>query len=233
MNINIDSKFMRFLGRLGDMFILNLLYMICCIPIITIGAATTALYYNTLKMAENRESYVGKQFLKSFLSNFKQATIIWLIILVLGIVLAADFVIVGSFSSRPLAAMGTVAVLVVGVVLILMAVYVFPVLARFDNSVKNIMKYALIMAIRHLPSTIVILVIHSLPLLLAFVSLEALVLGLLPVLLVTVSILAYFESKLFSRIFSNYYPKTEDYDFAHYNKKSLQKHFRHGRTDQN
>ena len=218
--MNPDSRIMRFLAKLGDMFILNVLYLVCCIPVITIGAATTALYYNTLKMAENRESYVWREFLRTFKENFKQATIIWMIILVIGAVLVGDFLVMGGIGSQALASVTAIVVIVVGVFLILTAVYVFPVLARFDNSVLNIMKYALLMAIRHLPSTVVILAIHSVPLLLAFASLEAFIRGLLPVLLFTVSILAYFESKLFSRIFSNYYPKTEDYDFAHYNKKN-------------
>ena len=218
--MNPDGRVMSFLARLGDMFILNILYVVCCIPIITIGAATTALYYNTLKMAENRESYVWKEFLRTFKENFKQATVIWMIILVIGAVLVADFFVMGGIGSQALASVTAIVVIVVGIFLILMGVYVFPVLARFDNSVKNIMKYALLMAIRHLPSTIVILARHSVPLLLAFASLEAFIKGLLPVLLFTASILAYFESKLFSRIFSNYYPKTEDYDFAHYNKKN-------------
>ena len=217
--MNPDSRIMSFLAKLGDMFILNVLYLVCCIPVITIGAATTALYYNTLKMAENRESYVWREFLRTFKENFKQATIIWMIILVIGAVLVGDFLVMGGIGSQALASVTAIVVIVVGVFLILTAVYVFPVLARFDNSVLNIMKYALLMAIRHLPSTVVILAIHSVPLLLAFASLEAFIRGLLPVLLFTVSILAYFESKLFSRIFSNYYPKTEDYDFAHYNKK--------------
>ena len=214
--MNPDSRIMSFLAKLGDMFILNVLYLVCCIPVITIGAATTALYYNTLKMAENRESYVWREFLRTFKENFKQATIIWMIILVIGAVLVGDFLVMGVIGSQALASVTAIVVIVVGVFLILTAVYVFPVLARFDNSVLNIMKYALLMAIRHLPSTVVILAIHSVPLLLAFASLEAFIRGLLPVLLFTVSILAYFESKLFSRIFSNYYPKTEDYDFAHY-----------------
>ena len=218
--MNPDSRIMSFLAKLGDMFILNVLYLVCCIPVITIGAATTALYYNTLKMAENRESYVWREFLRTFKENFKQATIIWMIILVIGAVLVGDFLVMGVIGSQALASVTAIVVIVVGVFLILTAVYVFPVLARFDNSVLNIMKYALLMAIRHLPSTVVILAIHSVPLLLAFASLEAFIRGLLPVLLFTVSILAYFESKLFSRIFSNYYPKTEDYDFAHYNKKN-------------
>lgn len=218
--MNPDGRIMNFLSRLGDMFILNILYLVCCIPIITIGAATTALYYNTLKMAENRESYVWKDFIKSFKQNFRQATIIWLMILVVVGVLAADFLLLGGMGQAISSVVAIVAI-VLGIFLIMIGVYVFPVLARFDNTVKNTVKNSLIMAVRHLPSTIVIVLIHGLPLLLAFVSLQAFVKGILVVLVFTVSILAYFESKLFSRVFSHYYPKNEDYDFEHYSRGGL------------
>lgn len=200
---------MNFLGRLGDMFILNILYLLCCVPVVTIGAATTGLYYTTLKMAENRESYVWKDFLKSFRQNFRQATVIWLILLAALAVLAMDFLLGGGLAP----AVGSV-VAVVGIVaavfLVMEIVYVFPVLARFDNSIPGTMRNALIMAIRHLPRTVVILVIHGLPLLLAFASIQAFVRGVWVVLLFTVSILAYIESKLFSKIFPKYYPKEID-----------------------
>ena len=97
--MNPDSRIMSFLAKLGDMFILNVLYLVCCIPVITIGAATTALYYNTLKMAENRESYVWREFLRTFKENFKQATIIWMIILVIGAVLVGEFLVMGGIGS--------------------------------------------------------------------------------------------------------------------------------------
>lgn len=215
--MNTDGRIMNFLSRLGDMFLLNVLYLISCIPVVTIGAATTALYYNTLKMAENRESYIWREYWKSFRQNFKQATIIWMIMLFCIFVLGADAFLLGGMSE----AFGSVVALIVivlGIFLIMMGVYVFPVLARFDNTVKNTFKNALIMAVRHLPSTIVIVALHGLPLLLAMVSIQVFLRGILVVLLFTVSILAYFQSRLFTRIFSNYYPKDREYEFAHYSK---------------
>lgn len=208
---------MNFLSKLGDMFILNVLYLISCIPVVTIGAATTALYYNTLKMAENRESYIWREYWKAFRQNFKQATIMWMILLGCIFVLGADAFLLGGMSES-LGSVVALIVIVLGIFLIMTGVYVFPVLARFDNTVKNTFKNALIMAVRHFPSTIVIVILHGLPLLLAMVSIQVFIRGILVVLLFTVSILAYFQSKLFTRIFSNYYPKDAEYDFAHYSK---------------
>ncbi|MEZ3435042.1 MAG: DUF624 domain-containing protein [Lachnospiraceae bacterium] len=218
--MNTDSRIMNFLSRLGDMFILNVIYLASCVPIITIGAATTALYYNTLKMAENRESYVWKEYWKSFRQNFRQATILWMMLLTVILVLGADAVLIGGMG-RGLGSVIALLVIVIGIFLIMTGVYLFPVLARFDNTVKNTVKNAMIMSIRHLPSTIVIVALHGLPLMLSLVSIQVFIRGVFVVLLFTVSILAYFQSKLFSRVFSNYYPKETDYDFAHYSKGGL------------
>lgn len=215
--MNTDGRVMNFLSRLGDMFILNVLYLISCIPVVTIGAATTALYYNTLKMAENRESYVWREYWKAFRQNFKQATIVWMILLACIFILGSDVLLLGGMSEA-LGSVVALIVIVLGIFLIMTGVYVFPVLARFDNTVKNTFKNALIMAVRHLPSTIVIVILHGLPLLPAMISIQVFLKGVLAVLLFTVSILAYFQSKLFTRIFSNYYPKDKEYDFARYSK---------------
>lgn len=200
---------MIFLAWLGDIFMLNLIYLVCCIPVITIGAATTALYYDALKLAENRDLYVWKDFLKSFRRNFRQATIIWLGILAFCAVLAADFFLMTGIGGRAVSAVMTAAVGSVGIVVALLIVYVFPVLARFDNTVKNTLKNALIMAVRHLPYTVVILGIHSIPLLAALASPWEFARYILPVFLLAGAVLPYLESKLFSRIFRNYYPKGE------------------------
>lgn len=200
------------LSRLGDFFLLNIIYLISCIPVITIGAATTALYYTTLKMAENRESYLWEDYKKSFVQNFKQATIIWAMILVVGGVLAADVLLIKGLSPQFGALVGMIVIVAV-IFLTLLCIYVFPVLARFENTVPGIMKCSIVMAIRHLPSTIVIILIHSVPLLLAFVSIEVFLKGGWVILLFAVSILAFAESGFFSQIFANYYPKKEQVEF--------------------
>lgn len=207
---------MEALAWLGDICLLSLLYIACCIPVVTVGAATTALYYDALKLAENRERYIARDFLRAFRRNFRQATVIWLLILGGCAVLAADLLVAaGMGRSAPQAAI-VIGVGCVGVVLALMALYVFPVLARFDNTVKNTMRNALFMAVRHFPSSIVIMALHILPLLLAAASPAGFVRVVLPALLLAGAVLPYLEAKMFSRIFRLYYPKTDaqEADFA-------------------
>ena len=76
---NMDSPIMRFLSRICDLMILNILCIICCLPVVTAGASITALYTITLKMVRGEESYIFKGFLKAFKENFKQGMVVVLI----------------------------------------------------------------------------------------------------------------------------------------------------------
>ena len=90
---DLDSPLMSALNKLADLISLNILVIICSLPVFTIGASMTALHYVVLKMVRNEEGYIIKSFFKSFKQNFRQATIIWLILLVLIGVLIGDFLI--------------------------------------------------------------------------------------------------------------------------------------------
>ena len=74
---NYEGPFFNVLNRLSDLVILNVLWFICCLPIVTIGASTTALYYVTIKIVNDEDAYVAKNFFKSFRQNFLQSTVIW------------------------------------------------------------------------------------------------------------------------------------------------------------
>ena len=88
---NYDNPVWRFIGKLGDLIILNILWIVCSIPVFTAGASTTAVYYVTLKLVRDEDDSTIRSFFRSFKSNFKQATAIWLILLAAGIVLGFDF----------------------------------------------------------------------------------------------------------------------------------------------
>ena len=73
---NLDNPVWRFVGNIADMFLLSLLWYLSCLPLFTAGAATTAVYYVTLKLVRNQEGYTFASFRKSFALNFKQGTLI-------------------------------------------------------------------------------------------------------------------------------------------------------------
>lgn len=81
--MNYDSRFSRVLSRLTELVLLNFVFILTCLPILTIGASVTALYSITLKMARNEEGYIIQGYFKDFAKNFKQATAFWLIELLL------------------------------------------------------------------------------------------------------------------------------------------------------
>lgn len=81
---NMDSPFFRCMSLIGDMMLLNLMWILCSIPLVTIGASTTALLYTGMKLAKGRDGYVIRNFWKSFRQNFLQSTVIWLIMAAVG-----------------------------------------------------------------------------------------------------------------------------------------------------
>ena len=208
---NFEGPVFTFLSRLADLFWLNLLYILCCIPVITAGAATTALYYVTLKMAKDEEGYITKSYFKSFKENFVQATLIWLIYLAVMVVMFMDFRIANGGSMAEVLKNSTVsdvvivAVGVMTIVLLMTLVYVFPLLAQFDNTVLNTIKNAFLISIRHLPYTFLMLIITAIPYVLIWFSP-----ALLLIVVIMFSATAYINSKFLNRIFVLYMPKEED-----------------------
>ena len=87
---NLDNPFWRFMSKLGDMIMLTVVWLVCCIPIVTIGPATTAMYYVMLKLVRDLEGSVFKQYFKSFKENLKQGMIIGVIMTLLGAILLFD-----------------------------------------------------------------------------------------------------------------------------------------------
>lgn len=159
MRFNItDNVIVRALNKICDMVCLNVLWLICCIPIVTIGAATTALYTVMLKMVKNEEGYIFRGFFKAFKSNFKQSTIIWIILLLLGIVCWIDFRVAGVISGTAGIVLRSI-FLLVGVVLFSVMIYVFPLTARYENTIRATFRNAVILTVGKLPYTILMIAV--------------------------------------------------------------------------
>lgn len=211
---NPDSKFSQIMSRVFDLMIMNLIFIFTSIPIFTIGVNYTALYYVTLKMVKNEESYVFKSYWKSWRQNFKQATGIWLIFLFIGVFLVMDIFLVNQMTgpSTYLRYVFFVILFIWGMVL----TYVFPVLSRFDNTVKQTIKNSLLMSIRHLPWTIVMLVINLLPLiLLIFAPTTVASLVSFVMIFLGIAVVAYANSWFFvNKIFPYYMPSEEEEELS-------------------
>lgn len=206
---NMDGKFFSFMTRVADLMILNILWIICCIPIVTIGASTTALYYVTMKMAKNEESYIVKSFFRSFKENFKQSTILWLITLIIGIIFTVDLKIL-RYLMPEWGKLLTYPIYVLLIFYLFILSYLFPLQAKFINTIKNTIKNALLMSIRHLPMTVLILIITIAPFLLIIFVPQLFSYGVLIFILIGFALIAFANSFLFTRIFNRYIPKENE-----------------------
>lgn len=201
----MDSPLMRVLNRVGDLMILNILMIICCLPVITVGAACTGMHYVLLKMVRDREGYLVRGFFKSFAMNFKQATLIWLLMLLVIAVYVGD-ILVFNYSGMVFPKAVVVAVLAVAILLLMIAVYVFPLQARFENPIRNTLKNALLLAMVNLPKTILMIACYALPLVICYFSSYAL----LFVVLFGFSAPAYGAAWIYSGIFKKLEPEMEE-----------------------
>ena len=196
----IDNGVTRFLGKVADFMFLNLLWIVCSIPIITIGASTTAMYSVMLKLVKNEEGYIVKGFLKAFKENFRQSTLMWLLYLVFGIVIVVDFMLLRMMSPSIRTVM-QVFLIFMTILLISMGIYGFALQARYVNRIKNTLKNALILTVAKMPYTLLMLVITVVPVVVTFLTVRTLMLGFLVWLLLGVSLIVWLNSLLLRRVF--------------------------------
>lgn len=203
----MDSPVMRFLEKLGDILILSVLWVICSIPVFTIGAASTALYYATIKSILG-EGSVGKDFFHAFRRDFKQSLVLTLFGGVIFGLLYVDmrFVIAGG-QNVPNYMQSLVGI--AGFVTLAILSYAFPLLARFEWSMGGLMKTAMILGIARLPQTVVIVTLNAAPILLLLWRTD-LFLTLFPIIAaVWIGGIARLNSHMFLKMFQLMGPKQE------------------------
>lgn len=205
----LDSPIMMGLSRMADMVYLSVLWFVCCLPIITIGASTTAMYYVTLKTAREEDLKITTAFFQAFKSNFKQATALNLISLVVGIVLLLDcWIMLGSEGS-----MGTLicgAFFAMFIWLLCIMFYAYPLQAQFYNTVKQTLINAAILSMRKFPVTVVVFVLNTLPILLGFISLPVVVRTAPVWILLMPGVAATINGKLFAKLFDPFLKAAEE-----------------------
>ncbi len=158
---NMDNKFFQFLNKAVDCVGLSVLWLLCCVPVVTAGAATTAMYYTVNKVIRHSRGYVWSEFWHAFRANFKQSTIAWLIVFAATIFMAMDCYIMYQFAKAGESIGKMFVVFVVFIALILIwGIYLFPYIARFENVTKAVLKNAGLIAIANLPWTLLLFVLY-------------------------------------------------------------------------
>lgn len=170
---SMDNAFYRAVGKMVDLIWLNLLTIICCIPIVTAGASLTAMYYVTLRMVKNEESSITKNFFKAFKENLRSATGIWLVIMAILCFYAYDIYILNQGIMDGYGSLLTATLIGISVILIfvyLMSCYIFPLLARYDNTVKQTLKNAVLLLFGYFPRSVCMGIIYLFPIALTLLS---------------------------------------------------------------
>ena len=157
---NADNKLWSSVNSAVDAVLLNIMWLFTCIPIFTIGAATTAFYYTTHKVIRNQRSGIWKEYWASFKANFKQATKTWLIFLAIFVIFYFDISICTAYLEAG-EKIGIMAYFFYGLlaVVLIWFMYVFAYMARFEDDSKTTLKNAAIMAFTNLRSSLIVLVL--------------------------------------------------------------------------
>lgn len=165
----IDGKLFRFGTKLTDLMIINLLTLLCCLPIFTIGPALTAMHYVLLRLYRDEEGYIVKGYFKSFKENFKQATLIWLIYLGIIAVVGLDAWVIAK-GGLAIPAFIKYALVFVGVVGTFSLTWVFVLQSRYENPIKATIKNSFIVSVANFFKTVMMLIMLLVPALLIFIS---------------------------------------------------------------
>ena len=162
-NFRGDSAYSQIMTKVFDVFWLSVLSILCCIPVITIGASLSALYYVMLKLVRDEETAVTRNYFKAFKENFLQSLPVTVILLVIIGILTADFHILGQSGGKNSSIIyGCCVVILLAAAAVFS--YVFPLMARYQNTVRKTFENAARLAASHLGQTAVMVVVNLFPL---------------------------------------------------------------------
>ena len=163
------ERFFRTCEKFGDLFILNLLFTLTSIPIVTMGASFTAMYTVTLKMVRNEDAPIKDSYFKAFKSNFKQATQLWVGLLIIFYLIYLQFQHIFSTNGKS----ADILVMVLGLELLALTFTVpllFPLVARYENTNLNMIKNSLLASILHLGTWATVFFLWMIPVMLYYLK---------------------------------------------------------------
>lgn len=193
----LDGPFFKYGTILADVIILTVLWFVCSLPLITVGVATTALFYVATKQTTEREGYVTSNFFRSFKENFFQGLLVTVILAVVG------FIIFESIRFSELVTDGREIILTLDYIaafeVLIVTLYIFPLMSRFDMKTTELFRAAFFLANRHMVTTITCFALFAAVILLCrFIN---------PVFFVaSIGLYAYISSFMLMKVFRKYCP---------------------------
>lgn len=159
---DLNNPFFSFLAKVADIIILSFWWFVCSLPVFTIGPATAALYFVALKLARKEDVQITSSFFKGFRDNFKQGVAYSFIFVILGVVLAFDYIVAIGMPGTA----GTICTAIffaLGVWYLCTMFYTFPLQAQFYNTVKQTIINAIFLSARKLPMTLLVFGVNIVP----------------------------------------------------------------------
>lgn len=199
-----DGKFAKVMNQLGELIVLNILTLLCSIPILTIGASMTALYTMTMRMARKEDGSLIRGYFQAFRDNFKQATILWVVGGGVALFMIFDIWIL-RFVTGTFGLVYRMLLFVLVLLFAIVLIHIFAVQARFDNTIKNTAKNALLFCVGHFPQAVLMLVVTLFPVILLMISYRAVSVDFL----IGISGPAYLAGLYFKSIFKAYEKQEE------------------------
>lgn len=200
---NLENPLFSTLSKICDMLFLSIAYIILCLPIITIGPATTALYYTIVKVIRRERGYVFREFFKSFRINFKRGSIVGVILVIIFTILVFDLLYAYGLTA-PESTQGSLLMGVfigISFLVVSFSIYVFPILSRFDMTIKQLIKAAIFMSMRHIHFTILMILVNAAVLVITYFFFAFIFIAPAIVMLV--------NSFMMEKIFKKYMPESE------------------------
>ena len=154
--LNYDGPVLTFLTKIVYSVWLNILWFICCIPIVTIGPSTTALYYCCQKIVKDEEGYITKAFFKAFKNDFKKSTIIGLIMTLLGCIILTDgYILYHLCFTSKLWTLISAVLIIASIAYTIVLLWIYPLHAHFENTIINLFKNSIMLGMRFIFCTVI------------------------------------------------------------------------------
>ncbi|MEE1110442.1 MAG: DUF624 domain-containing protein [Lachnospiraceae bacterium] len=203
---SLDNPFNRFMTLVFDIALLSILFAVCSLPVVTFGASAAALYSVMLRRVRNEEGAILKGFFQAFRENFRQGTIAGLIFIAINLLMFLDYRLISVIQNVTLAAVSAAAIMMVVLMTAGVFAYVFPLIARYENSLRAAFNNAWRLAVINLPKTIVLVVLNNLPLLFLILRTDIFVPFIMLWCFILAGTAAYINSKILRGIFDKLFP---------------------------
>jgi uncharacterized membrane protein YesL len=196
---SLEGPFYKYGGLLADVMILSLMWIFFSIPLFTVGASTTAVFYVTTRRIAEREGYITRDFWQAFKTNFKKATLVWLLMVVVVLVLIMNIMNIGIVGRMAVFMLPFQFLFLIEIAF--MTVYIFPLMARFDMKFLQLIKSAFYMANRHLLTSISCVVLFTAILMAVYMYPIAF--------FIAIGLYAWLSSYMIMRVFKKYRPEMD------------------------